>query len=172
MPETRPSLRFLTELIHIISIDKYQHQTNFFSSQPAIKIHTSQSSSSSNSSLQRDNHISLLSKSSSLEKDSKSISISFFFKNNHIQELLYTVLLELWSGLKISHEQCDTAVLNAASRHIALIDTLSNFDFEEETLSSNNRQIINPRHKSRQERKEVIIYLFLFLLYFKIVFFS
>ncbi|CAF4439985.1 unnamed protein product, partial [Adineta steineri] len=73
IPETRSSARLLTELINIISIDKYQHQTVFSSSKPGIKIYTK--SAGASTSLPRDTNATLKAKSSSLEKDSK-MSIS------------------------------------------------------------------------------------------------
>ncbi|CAF0996628.1 unnamed protein product [Adineta steineri] len=151
IPETRSSARLLTELINIISIDKYQHQTVFSSSKPGIKIYTK--SAGASTSLPRDTNATLKAKSSSLEKDSK-ISISLFFKNNHEQELWYILIMELWSGLTIAHEQCDTTVLNKASRHIALMDTLANMDYEEETMTPIDKQLLSSRVKSKQRHNE------------------
>ncbi len=154
MPETRSAVRLLTELINIASVDKYQHQTAFLSSKPGIKIHTL--STSTTSSLPRDNNLSSKSKISSLERESKSSSsISLFFKTNHEQELWYIIIVELWSGLRIAHDQCDTAVLNKASRHIALMDTLSNIDYDDETTSGLDKRTINSRQKSKQHHNEV-----------------
>jgi hypothetical protein len=120
----------------IILVDKYQHQTAFLSKKPGIEIYTSSTSF--------------------LEKGSKSSSISLFFKTNQEQEFWYTMIVELWSGLSIAHEQCDTAVVNKASGHIVLMDILSNIDYQEETLAITNRQLTNPRLKSKQHHNEVI----------------
>jgi hypothetical protein len=160
LPETRSAIRLLTELIHMSSVEKYTHQTAFSSSKPGIKIYASNSSSlaaaAATASLPRDSNLTLKSKSSSLEKDSKSSSISLFFKNNQEQELWHTVITELWSGLTIAHQQCDTAVLNKASRHIALMDTLANIDYNEQSATLNDSIGINFRQKTRQIRNEVI----------------
>ncbi len=166
MPEARSFARLLTELMNIISVEKYQHQTVFSSSKPGIKIHTS--STASTSSLPRDSNLTLKSKSSSLDKESKSstlekeskLTISLFFQNNRQQELWYTLIIELWSGLTIAHEQCDTTVLSKASRQIALMDTLANIDYDEETMSLVNRQLKHPQGKSKQHHNEVILYPF------------
>jgi hypothetical protein len=143
--ETHSFALLLTELTNIKSIDKYQHRIVFSSSKPAIKIHTL--STSSTSSLPRDNNLTLKSKS----------SIRLLFTNNQEQKLWYAIIMELWSGLTIAHEQCDTAVLNKASRHVALMDTLANIDYDEETRPLANTQLINTRQKSRQRHNEVII---------------
>ncbi len=153
MPETRSDVRFLTELINIVTVAKYQHQTHFLSSKPGIKIHIT--SVLSTSSLPRDNKTTLRSQASSLERESKSSTISFFFKTNHEQELWYIIIVELWSGLTIAHEQCDTAVLNKASRHIALMDTFMNIDYNEKTGSVSDKSTKNSRQKSLQHHKEV-----------------
>jgi hypothetical protein len=123
--------------VDIILVDKYQHQTAFLSRKPGIKIYASSTSLS--------------------KKGSKSSSISFFFKTNQEQEFWYTMIVELWSGLSIAHEQCDTAVLNKTLGHIVLMDILSNIDYQEETLAITNRQLTNPRRKSKQHHNEVII---------------
>ncbi|UJR33492.1 hypothetical protein I4U23_020937 [Adineta vaga] len=151
LPEARSSVRLLTELIHIISVDKYQHQTVFSSSKPGIKIHTS--TNSKQASLPRDTNSTLKSKSLSLEKDAKT-SISLFFKSNHEQELWYTLIMELWSGLTIAHERCDTTLLNIASRHIALMDTLANIDYDEDNSSPFDRQSTSSRAKLKQRHNE------------------
>ncbi len=152
MPEQRSFARLLTELMNITSADKYQHQTVFSSAKPGIKIHVS--STSGTSSLPRDNTLTSKSKSSTLEKESKS-SISLIFKDNHEQELWYIIIIELWSGLTIAHEQCDTAVLNKASRHIALMDTLANINYYEETSTTINQQSTTNRDKIKQHHNEV-----------------
>lgn len=51
----------------------------------------------------------------------------------------------------------DTAILNKASRHIALIDTLANIDYNGETLKPSTKQTTNSSLKSKQNRNEVII---------------
>ncbi|CAF2337555.1 unnamed protein product [Rotaria sp. Silwood2] len=149
LPETRSFARLLTELMNIKSVDKYQHQTVFSSSKPGIKIQTS----STTSSLPRDNNLTLKSKTSSLEKESKSL-IRLIFKNNHEQELWYIIIIELWSGLTIAHERCDTAVLNKASRHIALMDTLSNIDYNEEAMQLVDKQSTSFHGKPKQLHNE------------------
>jgi hypothetical protein len=151
----------------MISVEKYQHQTAFFSSKPGIKIYTSLTSL-----LPRDNNnIKLKAKTSSLEKGSKLASISLFFKTNQEQELWYTIIDELWSGLTIAHEQCDTAVLNKASRLIALMDTLANIDYQEEIFTGTDRQLTNSHLKSKQHHNEVIIQLFLKIIFSVFCFF-
>ncbi len=142
MLETRSLAYLLTELTDIVLIDKYQHQTVFSSSKPGVKIYISPTSSSP-----RDNNLALKSKQ----------SISLLFKNNQEQELWYTIIMELWSGLRIAHEQFDTVIFNKASRHIALIDTLAYIDYDEETISFANSQLTTTRQKSRQRHNEVII---------------
>ncbi|CAF0784526.1 unnamed protein product [Rotaria sp. Silwood1] len=149
LPETRSFARLLTELMNIKSVDKYQYQTAFSSSKPSIKIQTL----STTSPLPCDSNLTLKSKTSSLEKESKSV-IRLIFKNNHEQELWYIIIIELWSGLTIAHEQCDTAVLNKASRHIALMDTLSNIDYEEEAVSPVGKQSTDSREKLKQRHNE------------------
>ncbi len=158
MPESRSSAHLLTELINITSVEKYQNQSVFRSSKPGIKIHTSSNSSS----LPRDNNVTLKSKYSSLERESKLSSISLYFKTTQEQEFWYIIIVELWSGLTIAHEQRDTAVLNKASRHIALMDALANIDYDEETLTFTDKQLSSPRQNSKQQRHEVIIYFFFF----------
>ncbi len=155
LAETRSSFRLLTELLNIVFVEQYQHQTVFSSSKPAIKIYTS-----STSSLPRDNNIVLKLKSSAFDKQSKSSSISLFFKTNQEQDLWYTIIVELWSGLTIAHERFDTAVLNTASRNVALMDTLSNIDYDEETMLVNDQQLTSLRQKSKQHHNEVILHLF------------
>ena len=83
-------------------------------------------------------------------------SISLFFNSNQEQELWYTIIVELWSGLTITHEQYDTAVLNKASRHVALMDTLANIDYAEEAKSTTDKESTNTRLKSKQRHNEVI----------------
>jgi len=131
--------------MNIISVDKYQHQTAFLSRKPGIKIYASSTSLS--------------------KKGSKSSSISLFFKTNQEQEFWYTMIVELWSGLSIAHEQCDTTVLSKASRHIALMDTLANIDYQEEILTGTDRQLTNSHLKSKQHHNEVIIQLFLKIIF-------
>lgn len=157
LPQTRSSVRLLTELLHIISIDKYQDQTIFSSSKPAIKIHTTSTSStaSPNSSLTRATNVTPKSIAASLDRESKQPSISLFFRNNQEQELWHTIIVELWSGFTIAHQQCDTTVLNRAARHIVVMDTLANIDYDEETASANGRFATNPRMKSKQLRNQV-----------------
>ncbi|CAF1399018.1 unnamed protein product [Rotaria sordida] len=149
LPEARSFAHLLTELMYIESVDKYQYQTVFSSSKPGIKIQTS----SKKSSLPRDNNLTVKSKTSSLEKESQSL-IRLIFKNNHEQELWYIIIMELWSGLTIAHEQCDTAVLNKASRHIALMDTLSNIDYDEETMPLGDKPLTSSREKPKQRHNE------------------
>ena len=157
LPETRSAVYLLTKLINITSLEKYQHQTVFSSSKPGIKIQTSLISS-----LPRGQKINLRGKSSSLEKDLKAASsISLFFKNNQEQELWYTIIVELWSGLTIAHEQFDTALLNKASRHIALMDALAHVNYTEKATSTIDRQSTSHRPKSLQRHNEVIGNLFL-----------
>jgi hypothetical protein len=139
--------------MNITFVEKYQHQSIFKSSQPSIKIHTS----SSTSSLKRTDSLSSKSKTLSLERESKSSSISLYFKTSQEQELWHTIIVELWSGLTIAHEQCDTALLNKASRHVALMDALANIDYYEETFALGNKQLTSPSQKSKQHHNEVII---------------
>ena len=138
--------------MNITSVDKYQHQTVFSSSKPGVKIHTS--TNAGHSSLPRDANSTLKSKSASLEKETKT-SISLFFKNNHEQELWYTLIMELWSGLTIAHEECDTTVLNKAARHIALMDTLAHIEYDEDISSPSDRQSASSRAKLKQRHNEV-----------------
>ena len=69
--------------------------------------------------------------------------------------------MEIWSGLSIAHEQNDTAILNRASRHVALMDTLSHIDYNEEVNPSTNTRTINSRQKSKQHHNEVSVQFFL-----------
>lgn len=135
-------------------MDKYQHQTGFSSSKPGIKIYSSLSKSGS--SLPRDGQLSTKAKTSSLERDTK-ISISLLFKNNQEQDLWHAIILELWSGLTIANDQCDIAVLNKASRHIALMDALSNIKYFEEKKSTASPQPTETREKSKQRHYEVML---------------
>jgi len=156
LPKSRSSVLLLTELINIAFVEKYQNQSVFHSSKPGIKIYILSNSSS----LPRDNNITLKSKYSSFERESKLSSISLYFKTSQEQEFWYIIIVELWSGLTIAHEQRDTAVLNKASRHIALMDALANIDYDEETLAFTDKQLTNTRKKSKQQRHEVRIYFF------------
>ncbi|CAM4758151.1 unnamed protein product [Rotaria magnacalcarata] len=154
LPETRSFARVLTELVNITSVEKYQHQTAFSSSKPGIKVYAA--ASTNTSSLPRDSTVTLkskLSSSSPFDKDSKS-SIRLIFKNCQEQELWYIIIVELWSGVTISNEQCDTSVLNKASRHIALMDTLANIDYDDESTAVGNKQGSNYREKPKQRHNE------------------
>ncbi|CAF0752462.1 unnamed protein product [Adineta ricciae] len=151
LPEARSLARLLTDLMNITSVHKYQHQTVFSSSKPGVKIHTS--TNAGHSSLPRDTNSTLKSKSASLEKETKT-SISLFFKSNHEQELWYTLIMELWSGLTIAHEECDTTVLNKAARHIALMDTLAHIEYDEDISSPSDRQSASSRAKLKQRHNE------------------
>jgi hypothetical protein len=150
--EARSTAHLLVELKHILSIDKYQHQTGFSSSKPGIRISTSSTASSS---LQRDTNPGSKTKTSSLEKERKS-SINLLLKNNHEQDLWYTVIIELWSGVTIANEQCDIAVLNKASRHIALIDALANMNYCSSMNFRTDQSRMESREKLKQRHNEVI----------------
>ena len=153
LSEARSIAHLLTELKNVLSVEKYQHQPGFSSSKAGIKIYTS--SLGPSSSLPRDGQLSVKAKSSSLEKDAK-ISISLLFKNTNEQDLWHAIIVELWSGLTIANDQCDIVVLNKASRHIALMDVLSNIKYYEEKKSTANAQATEPREKSKQRHYEVI----------------
>ncbi len=139
--------------MNITFVEKYQHQSIFKSSQPSIKIHTS----SSTSSLKRTDSLSSKSKTLSLERESKSSSISLYFKTSQEQELWHTIIVELWSGLNIAHEQIDTSVLNKASRHVALMDALSNINYDEQATFGSDKKLTHTRQKTKQQSNEVII---------------
>lgn len=155
LPEARSFARLLTEIINIASVEKYQHQTVFSSSKPGIKINTATSRNTPLSS--RDSpHSTLKAKTSSLEKNTKT-SIRLIFKNTQEQELWHIIIMEIWSGSTIAHEQCDTALLNKASRHIALMDTLSNIDYAEVANLQTGKSSANTNDKLKQSHHEVII---------------
>ena len=80
--------------------------------------------------------------------------IRLIFKNNLEQELWYIIINELWSGLTIAHDQCDTAVLNKASRHIVLMDALSNINYNTRKKTVDKR-LTNSHMKSNQQHNEV-----------------
>ena len=152
LPEARSCVRLLTELMNIEAVEKYQHQTVFSSSKPGIKIHVS--SLPADSVAARDPNLSLKAKSSSLEKKTKTF-VSLLLKNSHEQELWYTIIFELWSGLTIAHEQCDTSVLNTASRHIALMDTLANINYNDKFIGADGKRSIDPPQRATQRHNEV-----------------
>ena len=156
LPESRSTVRLLAELANVLLIDKYQHQTIFSSPKPGIKLHTS-----STSSLPRDNNITLKSKSSVPDNDPKSSSVTLLFRSTEEQALWYIAIVEIWSGLTLAHEQNDTAIMNRASRHVALMDALSYIDYKEEIQPSTDKQATNSRQKSKQHHNEVTIDLFL-----------
>lgn len=64
--------------------------------------------------------------------------------------------MEIWSGLSIAQEQNDTAILNRASRHVALMDALSHIDYNEQ-VNTMEKRASNPRQKSKQYHNEVRI---------------
>jgi hypothetical protein len=155
LSEARTAAQLLTELKNIVSIDKYQHQSGFSLAKPGIKVETS--STAASSSLQRDSSLTLKAKSSSLEKEDK-MTIVLLFKNQQEQNLWYSIMQELWSGLTISNQQCDVSVLSLASRHITLMDTLAQINYFPEQDATADRSS-KPRPKSTQRHNEVCLLL-------------
>ncbi len=122
----------MTELLKIVFIDTYQHKTIFSSSKPAIRIYALRPNSSPNS--------------STLQQDAEPLDM-LLFKDNYEQNFWYKIIWELWSGVSIAQEECDTTVFHKISRHIALMDTLANIDYNESTIDKKskqgNNQVIN-----------------------------
>ena len=152
LPEARSSVRLLTELMNIKAVEKYQHQTVFSSSKPGIKIHVS--SSPIDSVVAQEPTLTLKAKSSSLGKEGKP-PVSLLLKNSQEQELWYTIIFELWSGWTIAHEQCDTSVLNTASRHIALMDTLAHINYTGNFIGADGKRSNGAPQRATQRYNEV-----------------
>lgn len=106
-------------------IETYQHKTIFSASKPAVQIFALQQNMSS-----------------TYEKDSEPID-TLLFKDNNEQNFWYKILNELWSGVSIAEEQYDKTISYKISTHIALIDVLTNLDYNENKKGkSGNNQVI------------------------------
>ncbi len=117
----------MTELLKIVFIDTYQHKTIFSSSKPAIRIYALRPNSSPNS--------------STLQQDAEPLDM-LLFKDNNEQNFWYKFITELWAGVSIAYAECDTTGLYKISRHIALMDTLANIDYNESNTDKKSNQVI------------------------------
>ncbi len=124
----------LTELLKIVLLENHQHKTILSSSKAAIKIFALYSSSTN---------------SSTKIQDSEPL-VTLIFKDTHEQDFWYKIISELWSGVSIAQQQCDTTVLHTISKHIALIDTLINIDYNEQTSATSTFA------RSKPSRNQVI----------------
>ena len=61
------------------------------------------------------------------------------FKDVYEQHFWHTIITELWAGVSIAQEECDTTVLVKISRNIALMDALANIDINEVTNDKKSR---------------------------------
>lgn len=109
-------------------IDTYQYKTIFSLPKPAILIHA------------------LHQESSTIQQNNEPIDM-LIFKDNNEQNFWYKIIWELWSGVSIAQEECDTTVLNKISTNIELMHTLINIDHNDS---------INDR-KSKTGNKQVIL---------------
>jgi hypothetical protein len=129
LPEVHSSASILTELLKIVFMDTYQHKTIFSSSKPAIRIYALHPPSPSTG-----------------QNDAEPLDM-LIFKDNYEQNFWFKIIWELWSGVSIAQEECDTTVFHKISRHIALMDTLANIDYNESTIDKKskqgNNQVIN-----------------------------
>jgi hypothetical protein len=110
-------------------MDLFQQKTIFSSSKPAIRIYASHVSTSTNP-------------SATAQSDAEPLDV-LLFRDNTEQNFWHKIITELWAGVSIAYEECDTTVLHKISRHIALIDTLANIDYNEPTNDNKgNNQVI------------------------------
>ncbi|CAF3630537.1 unnamed protein product [Adineta steineri] len=121
--ENHSSARLLTELLNIIYIELYQFKTMFAAAKPAIRIYASQTTSST--------------KNVSVLESNSNPTVMLLFKDIHEQNFWYKIIFEIWSGITIAHKECDTTIFHKISKHIALIDTLTSMDYNEQTLLPN-----------------------------------
>jgi hypothetical protein len=96
-------------------MDLYQQKTVFSTSKPAIRIYASHSSTSTNS-------------STTPQADGEPLDV-LLFRDTIEQNFWHNIITELWAGVTIAYEECDASVSQKVSRHIALIDTLVNIDY-------------------------------------------
>lgn len=96
-------------------LDLHQHKAIFAAAKPVIRIYAFYSASPTN-----------LSPTNDTEPFDMLI-----FKDNIEQNLWHKIIFELWSGVSIAEEECDTAVTWKVSQHISLIDTLVHIDYSE-----------------------------------------
>jgi len=107
-------------------MDLYQHKTIFSSSKPAIRIYALYSSSPTDPSAEQ-------------QPDREPLD-TLIFKDNYEQNFWYKIIWELWSGVSIAQEECDTTVFHKISTNIALMDTLANIDYNDSTTDKKSRQ--------------------------------
>jgi hypothetical protein len=106
-------------------LDLYQHKTIFSSSKPAIRIYALYASSPTDS--------------SAVKHDGEPLDM-LIFKDNYEQNFWYKIIWELWSGVSIAQEECDTTVFHKISTNIALMDTLANIDYSDSTTDKKSKQ--------------------------------
>ncbi|UJR13758.1 hypothetical protein I4U23_000768 [Adineta vaga] len=129
--ETNPTVRLLTEISKIVFIENYQQKALFTSTKAAIRIFTLNTTSPT--------------KSSSLQQNSQP-SVILLLKDNQEQNFWYKIITELWSAVLIAQNECDTTIFHKVSRHIALIDTLTCIDFNEQILPIKSNGKLKPNY--------------------------
>lgn len=140
--ETCSSAHLLTELKNIKTIEK----NNQSKAQLRITV------SSLSTSLPRDNNTPTKGKTSSLERDGKLVII-LFFKTEQEQDIWNTIINEIFCGLVIANKQCDTSMLNKASRHIALMDALTHINYYRSSGLESPANHNDARRKSRHHNE-------------------
>ena len=108
-------------------MDLYQQKTLLSASKPAIRIYALYIPSSA---------------ATGSSSNAEPLDM-LLFKDNQEQAYWYKIILELWSGVSIAQVECDTTVLHKVFRHIDLMDTLANIDYNESTDDKKTKQANN-----------------------------